>query len=367
MTKNRIALVVGATGGVGGAVARALLARGWTVRGLARAPEAAAAAKPGGAGITWVKGDAMNAAEVIAAAEGASVIFHGANPPGYRNWKGLALPMLQSTIAAAKAHGARIVFPGTVYNFGPDARPLVGERSPQRPTMRKGRIRVAMEERLKQAAGEGIPVLIVRAGDFFGPMAGNNWFAAGIVKPGRPTTRVQYPGKPDVGHAWAYLPDLAETFAQLLDRITDLASFEVFHFRGHFFERGIGMAEAVRDGLGRPDMPIRRFPWFAVYLGAPFIETFRELLEMRYLWRERLELDNRKLVAFLGAEPHTPLAAALTETLAGMGSVPAASAFRKPSRAGELIRNCRRRAAARGCARPGRRQAPAARVAAAVR
>jgi len=321
MTEGKTALVVGATGGVGGAVARALLERGWRVRGLARAPEAAAA-KPGGAGIRWVQGDAMNAAEVVAAAEGASVLFHGANPPGYRNWKGLAMPMLESTIAAAKAHGARIVFPGTVYNFGPDARPRIDERSPQRPTTRKGRIRVAMEERLRQAAGEGTPVLIVRAGDFFGPAAGNNWFGAAIVKAGGPARRIRYPGRPEAGHAWAYLPDLAETIACLVERGGELAPFEVFHFRGHYFERGIAMAEAVRAALGRPDMPIGRFPWFAVYLGAPFVETFRELLEVRYLWRERLELDNGKLVAFLGAEPHTPLSVAIRETLEGMGSLP---------------------------------------------
>ena len=53
--------------------------------------------------IDWVKGDAMNAADVAAAAQGASLIVHGANPPGYRNWRGLAVPMLKATIAAAKA------------------------------------------------------------------------------------------------------------------------------------------------------------------------------------------------------------------------------------------------------------------------
>lgn len=321
MTENRIALIVGATGGIGGEMARALLARGWTVRGLARSPETAAA-KPGGAGIEWVRGDAMKADDVIAAGQGASILFHGANPPGYRNWAGLALPMLESTIAAAKASGARIVFPGTVYNFGPDALPLVDERSPQAPTTRKGKIRVAMERRLFETAQAGTPVLIVRAGDFFGPHAGNNWFGSGIVKAGKPAPRVSYPGKPDIGHAWAYLPDLAETMARLLDRADELAPFETFHFRGHYFERGIEMAEGAREALGRPEMKIRRFPWFAVYLGAPFVEMFRELLEMRYLWTERLELDNRKLVDFLGAEPHTPLPEALATTLAGIGILP---------------------------------------------
>ena len=36
------ALVIGATGGIGGELARTLLARGWRVRALNRNPEAAA-------------------------------------------------------------------------------------------------------------------------------------------------------------------------------------------------------------------------------------------------------------------------------------------------------------------------------------
>jgi hypothetical protein len=43
--------------------------------------------------------------------------------------------------------------------------------------------------------------------------------------------------------------------------------------------------------------------------------------EMRYLWSRALFLDNRKLVAFLGREPHTPLDEALRATLAGLGCV----------------------------------------------
>jgi nucleoside-diphosphate-sugar epimerase len=77
--------------------------------------------------------------------------------------------MLDNTIAAARANGARIVLPGTVYNFGPDAFPDLREASPQNPVTAKGRIRVEMERRLREAASTEVGVLIVRAGDFFGP------------------------------------------------------------------------------------------------------------------------------------------------------------------------------------------------------
>ena len=56
-----------------------------------------------------------------------------------------------------------------------------------------------------------------------------------------------------------------------------------------------------------------------IYALAPFVEMFRELIEMRYLWRKPIGLDNSKLVKFLGAEPHTPLDQAMRATLADMG------------------------------------------------
>lgn len=323
---NRTALIIGATGGIGSETARALIAAGWTVRALHRNPAEAARRFAWLGPVDWTKGDAMNQAEVVAAAAGVGLVVHAANPAGYRNWKGLQLPMLESAIAAAKAAGARIVFPGTVYNFGPEALPVVGESAPQQPRTRKGKIRVAMEDRLRQASHEGVPVLIVRCGDFLGPHAGNNWFSQGMVKPGRPLRSVTYPGKRNVGHAWAYLPDVAETIVRLVEREDDLKSFDVFNFGGHWFDRGMDFAEATRRAAGKPKAPIRHFPWIAVYALSPFVETFREMLEMRYLWKTPLRLDNRKLVAFLGKEPHTPIGEALRDTLKGLGCLEDATA-----------------------------------------
>lgn len=327
---TRTALIIGATGGVGSEVARVLAQRGFQVRALHRDPPQAKQRMRSLGDIDWVKGDAMNAADVLAASTGVSLVVHAANPPGYRNWKGLALPMLDNSIAAAKAAGARLVLPGTVYNFGPDALPLVAESAPQHPQTRKGAIRVAMEQRLLRASQEGVPVLIVRAGDFFGAGAQNSWFSQALVKPGKPLRWLLYPGKRDVGHAWAYLPDLAETIAQLVEREAELGLFEVFHFQGHWFERGVEIAERTRRVAGVPGAPIWSFPWFAVYLLAPFVETCREMTEMRYLWNVPLELDNAKLLAFLGREPHTPIDEALRNTLRELGCTEGSAATRPP-------------------------------------
>ena len=99
MTKS-LALVLGATGGIGGAVAERLLADGWNVRAMNRDPEKARAAHPA---LDWVKGDAMAAADVVEAAQGARIIVHAVNPPGYKNWDGLQMPMLVSTSRTDRA------------------------------------------------------------------------------------------------------------------------------------------------------------------------------------------------------------------------------------------------------------------------
>jgi nucleoside-diphosphate-sugar epimerase len=106
---------------------------------------------------------------------------------------------------------------------------------------------------------------------------------------------------------------------RLAEREAELPAFATFHFGGHWLARGVEIAHAIGRAVGRPDLPVRRFPWFAVYLLAPFVETFREMIEMRYLWRRPLRLDNAKLVAFLGGEPHTDLDEAVRATLAEQG------------------------------------------------
>jgi nucleoside-diphosphate-sugar epimerase len=142
-----------------------------------------------------------------------------------------------------------------------------------------------------------------------------------MVKPGRPLKSVVYPGQRNAGHAWAYLPDLAEAVALLADREASLPDFDSFHFAGHWFERGVEFAEAVRRVSQNPDLPIRGFPWIFIYLASPFVTFFREALEMRYLWRVPLRLDNSKLVALLGQEPHTLVDRALRTTLAELGCI----------------------------------------------
>lgn len=331
MSEQKTALVLGATGGIGGEVARVLLARGWKVRALVR--DAGKAVRRDG--LQWVQGDAMSSRDVLDAARGAALIVHAVNPPGYRNWAQLVLPMIDNTIAAARVTGARIVLPGSIYNYGPDSWPDLREDSAQQPTTRKGRIRVEMEVRLRAAAQDRVQTLVVRAGDFFGPQAANNWFSQGLVKAGQPVKSISYPGKKGVGHQWTYLPDMAQTMVQLAESESLPGGFTVFQMDGHWDDDGTRMTSAIRravsnaqgkapDGKqGAREPKVKAFPWWLLTVGGPFVTLFREMKEMRYLWQQPIRMNNARLVSVLGSEPHTPLDEAVRATLEGQGCIEA--------------------------------------------
>jgi nucleoside-diphosphate-sugar epimerase len=82
------------------------------------------------------------------------------------------------------------------------------------------------------------------------------------------------------------------------------------------------MINAIRRVVARRtgvEPEVSTFPWWLLTLAAPFVTTFREMREMRYLWRNPLQMDNARLAAVLGREPHTPLDVAVEASLVGLG------------------------------------------------
>lgn len=314
MNSNRRALVLGASGGIGGEVAVRLVRRGWEVHALQHRTRMAGRR---GNGIYWWRGDAMNRDDVMQAAKGAALIVHAVNPSAYQDGDAQSLPMLQHSLDAAVAGGARLLLPGAACNYGPSA--AVAEDAAQRPLTRRGALRVEMERRLRDAVARGARALIVRSGDHFGPYAGNNWFSQAMVEPGRAPASLRYPGRAGIGHQWCYLPDLAETMLRLLDHDERLGAFESFHVGGHWDADGTAMTAAIAQAVGRPDLRVKRFPWSLLRLSSPLLPMFREIAELRRLWQEPVRLDNRRLLDFLGEESRTDLDTAVRETLIGMG------------------------------------------------
>lgn len=111
--------------------------------------------------------------------------------------------------------------------------------------------------------------------------------------------------------------------ARLLEHDAELGHFSSFHFDGHWDSNGTSMIAAICRVLGKPAMRVRRFPWALVGLARPAVPLFRELWELRDLWRQPVRLDNARLRAMLGEEPHTPWDDAVRATLIGLGCLAA--------------------------------------------
>ena len=75
MSNTRSVLVTGATGQQGGAVVRALIARGHRVKAISRRPDSEGAKRLTAAGVEVVAGDLDDAASVATAAEGVDTMF----------------------------------------------------------------------------------------------------------------------------------------------------------------------------------------------------------------------------------------------------------------------------------------------------
>jgi nucleoside-diphosphate-sugar epimerase len=133
---------------------------------------------------------------------------------------------------------------------------------------------------------------------------------------------ISVPNAPGVGHQWSYLPDVAQTMVELLQRREMLEPFAAFHMAGHWDADGTQLVAAIRRVVlrhGGAEPNVSAFPWWLMTLAAPFATTLRELREMRYLWQQPIGMDNAKLRATLGQEPHTPLDDAVEAALVGMG------------------------------------------------
>ncbi|WP_226561563.1 Rossmann-fold NAD(P)-binding domain-containing protein [Salipiger thiooxidans] len=278
-------LILGGHGRFGGHVAQAFWNAGWKVA-------------------LYRRGTSLRAA-----AEGADVIVNGWHVP-YPRWEAEMPALTDRIIDAARSSGATILQPGNVYVFGEGAPELLGTDTPHRARNRLGRVRIEMEERLRDS---GLPVILLRAGDFLDDQPSGNWFDKVMVRDLRKGT-LTWLGNPEIPHAWAWLPDLTEAARMLADRRAELPRFADLPFPG-FTLSGQEMAAHLGHIVGR-DIAIRPLRWWMLQLARPVWGTAGGLLEMRYLWDMPHRLDPAPLATLLPEFRPTPVNEALRRATA---------------------------------------------------
>jgi len=311
------ALVTGATGFVGAAVARALNAAGWQVRVLARSGSNRANLR--GLAAEVIEGDLADVASLEGALAGCDALFHvaadyrlGARDPGqlYRsNVEGT-----RNILNAARTAGvARIVYTSSVATIGipPDGSPG-DERTPVALDNMIGhykRSKYLAEEVAREAARTGMSVVIVNPSTPVGP---------GDIKP-TPT------GQLVLDSAAGRMPAYVDTGLNIV-HVDDVAAGHLLaHERGKVGERYILGGEdmtlqtmlAQIAGLVGRKPPRIRLPYAAVLPIAYLAEGFaavtgrsgRVTLEGVRMSRKRMFFSSGKAVSELGYHWRPPLEA----------------------------------------------------------
>ena len=298
--------ILGINGHIGSAAANAFVAAGWQVTGFGRSNK-----KPI-AGVRFVQGDANNVDDMRRAIGDSEVVFNGLHLP-YHQWTEGRMEALHTRIIEAMGKdGKTMLFPGTIYNYAAGDR-YVTPDIPQRPEKERGEIRKRSEALLEAASRRGdIRVIILRAGDFYGPGSTGDWFDLGVfreVKKGR----IALMGTPGISHSWAYLPDLGRAFEKLAWHRKELAPFENFHFAGNFVTPE-QMGSAIVAAAPVP-LKVGFFPRFLFTLMGITDPIMRDISKMGYLWSNPMELRDERLDALLGPNFGTPFEAAIAESV----------------------------------------------------
>jgi nucleoside-diphosphate-sugar epimerase len=300
-------VVLGGSGGIGGAVVRELAARGFEVRAVSRRT---AASSDGG--VTHQAADVADPTGAAAACEGAAVVYHCIQPP-YHRWAE-ELPGLNRTVAAAVAReGAKLVLADNLYMYGPVTGPIT-EASPQEPSSKKGRLRKDTADALLADHAQGrLRVTIGRASDYYGPggrnsVAGDTVFGAAVAG-----KEVRWPANADQPRSFSYLPDLARALVTLGE--SDAADGRPWIVPSAPPVTARALVGLIRRELGRNvKLAVTSKP--AMRVAGLFVTQARELPDIWYQFTAPFVADGSAFEAAFGSLAPTPHEQAVPETVA---------------------------------------------------
>lgn len=307
MTTTDLHVVLGASGGAGNAIARALLASGHRVRGVNRTgtsdlPTDAA----------MVAADITDRAALVSAVADASVVYLAAQP-AYDRWPEEFPAMIERVIAVCSAIDAKLVMVDNLYAYGP-GHARITESTPFDATDTKGRTRAAMIERLLDAHRRGeVRVAIGQASDYFGPSGPLSTITALAIDPVAGRGRLRWMGSLDTPHSVAYLPDVGRAYVTL--GTDPEAEGRVWILPHGAPVTGSEFLDAVNATLDRP-RPTAAVSRTMLRIAAPFHAISRESLGVLYQWTDPWIADSSAFEVTFGTFATTPLAEAVAATVA---------------------------------------------------
>ena len=302
-------VVLGASGGIGNAVARAAAQRGHLVRVVARNP-AHLVGLP--TNVERLTADALDLSQVVRVCSDADVVVHGVNVP-YQHWSEQVPRIAANIRAAAESARAILAFPGNVYPYGHPQQNPVREDHPIAPCSVKGQIRAEIEREYLAAHAAGkLRLVLPRYPDFYGPFVLNGLYSP--IFDGAWTGKAcRWPLNADLAHEFIYIEDAAQALIQMVE--TPAAQGQVVHVPGPGSITGRHFIELAYQAGGHTPK-IRVFGRTAWRFAGLFNAEVRGAYEMAYLFDESLILDGSKFRSiFGGAPPSTPYGEGIRRTV----------------------------------------------------
>ena len=298
--------VLGASGGAGSAIARALVDRGHRVRAVNRSGDADVSP-----GAERMAADITDPGDAARAVTGSDVVYMAAQPQ-YHRWAEQFPAMLATVVDAVAGADGKLVMVDNLYMYGP-GQTCMSEELDEVGGSKKGDVRAAMARMLRDAHTSGrLRMTIGRASDYFGPGADNSGITALAIAPAAAGRSIRWMGRLDRKHSAAYLPDIAHAFAILGEE--SKADGETWILPHGPAPTGAEFLAAVNAAL---PVPVKTgvVSKAMLRMAAPFHRISRESIETAYQWTDDFVADDSRFQRVFGPFSVTPLDEAVRATI----------------------------------------------------
>ena len=249
--------------------------------------------------------DLTQASKIDEAVAGSSVVYITIGfPYSYKIWKKHWPKFIRNTLESCARHNSRLVFFDNVYMYDPNYLGQMTEECPINPCSKKGEVRAAIAQQVRDAHEEGnVQTLIARSADFYGPGTGRNGILNEmLIKPIVAGKSAQWLLDPHKIHSFTFTPDATRATAFLGQQ--EEAYGEVWHlptasppFTAQQY------AEMIAQLSHRKAQRIKPINKKALSILGFFVPVLKELKEMSYQYDRDYLFDSSKIESRFGLLP----------------------------------------------------------------
>lgn len=273
--------VTGATGYLGGAVARRLAAAGHAVTALARSDDAAS--RLAAQGFAVHRGDVHDPASLAAAASQAEGVIHMAvgGPGGVTDADAVALDAL---VGALAGRDAPILLTSGLGVYAGSRAAIVDEATPLDDVVPAQRPRVLLEEHALRAVARGVRAVVLRPAHVYGRGHAGAFTRLQLDHAARSGAGA-YVGDGSAPYGTLHVDDLAEAYVAALDRAPAGARYNLVGSTLVTRELAGAVSHAVGAGgrtvsLTADEARAAWGPLAAVLIGGPAVVALRAVVEL---------------------------------------------------------------------------------------